>query len=338
MKKEVLLFILTFLVISGCKSIGENNEVYVIAISPGDMRQQFLAGNIDGFIAWEPFNADLVVSGKAKYLIQSSDIWKDHPCCVLSAKTDDEDVIKAAVWAHIKATEFINNPANKDKVINYAVEFTGKDKNVIEEALKHIEFIEYPDKDEFMFYYKRLYDTGLLIRDTKSLGFNDKDDFFNHFLIREYYEEVKENLAKNPEWKPEYVDKEVKIGYLTADLHQLAYYVALKEGYYDKVFQNLKASEFKSGLLIMDAYKANLIDLAYVGAAPAILKRINEDIPITVTCGANNLGSAIVVRNDINSLKDLKGKIIAVPTFGGVQDVVLRMAAESANLKVAVKK
>ena len=298
------------------------NIVYVVTMPPPTMREQFIAGNIDGFIAWEPFNADLVLNENASYLIQSSDIWPNHTCCVLTTKTEDENIIKALLWAHIKATEFINDPINYKKVVKYATEFTGKDEDVVREALDHIEFIEYPNEERFKEFFYKLKEYNYLIK-PKEITFLDKS----------YYNEIKDKTEK-----PNFVNKTVRLGYLTGDLHQLAFYVALKEGYYDVVFKEVKTLKFNNGVYAMDAYHSNLIDAGYIGSSPVILKIVNEDIDIKVMGGANNVGSALVVRKDIKSLDDLEGKIIAIPGFGTVQDIIFKIIANSSNLKVVVKK
>jgi NitT/TauT family transport system substrate-binding protein len=89
----------------------------------------------------------------------------------------------------------------------------------------------------------------------------------------------------------------------------------------------------------MEAFKNGDIDLSYLGSAPATLKRINDKTPIRVLAGANNVGSAIVVRSDlgIDSLEELAGKTIAIPGFGTVQDTLLRMVAEQVGLTIQLK-
>jgi len=317
---------------------GTENVVYVITMPPQTMKEQFIAGNIDGFIAWEPFNADLILNENASYLIQSSDVWPDHNCCVLSTKTEDEDVVKALIWTHIKATEFINNPINYEKVVEYATEFTGRDEDVVKEALEHMEYVEYPDEEQFKVYYYRLKELKYLKQTPEELGYSNENVFLDSLLTKSYYNELKNKLEENSNWRPEFVSKTINFGYLTADLHQLAFHIALKEGYYEAVFKELKPTRFNSGNYIMDAYNANLLDAGYVGSGPVVNKGINEGIIVKVIGGTNNLGSAIVVRKDIKSLNDLSGKVIAIPGFGGIQDIILRMVAESVGLKVVVRK
>jgi len=136
----------------------------------------------------------------------------------------------------------------------------------------------------------------------------------------------------------------VRIGYLSADLHQLAIYIALKEGYYNEVGlvegENLIVKPpYVNGVAVMEAFKNKEIDASYLGGAPATLKRINDKTNIHIVAGANNEGSAIVVRadSDIYNTSDLQGKTIATPGVGTVQDFIVRQVASDENLTIVLK-
>jgi len=89
----------------------------------------------------------------------------------------------------------------------------------------------------------------------------------------------------------------------------------------------------------MEAFKAKDVDIAYLGGAPATLKRINDNIAIEIVAGANNEGSGLVVRTDlnINSMEDLEGKTIAVPGVGTVQYTLLDKALREKGLRPVIK-
>ena len=94
----------------GCvQTVTEERPLYIVTLPPSTMLDQLKSGDIDGFIAWEPFNAEAVVSGYGRYLIQSGEVWPNHPCCVLAVSDSykDDKIIEALVWAHIKATQMI---------------------------------------------------------------------------------------------------------------------------------------------------------------------------------------------------------------------------------------
>ncbi len=327
-----LMLIMLALLIAGC--VGEES-IKVVKLSPRDMVEQLKLGEIDAFVAWEPFVSEAVVKGYGKIIATSADIWANHPCCVVAARKNvDEDVLIAVVWAHVKATRFINDEKNREKVIEYAAEFTGMEKDVVSEALKRIKFVEFPDKSQFRKYYERLKAGGYLTKDVRDLGYKSDDDFFSDFLYEKVYDYVAKKLSENDSWKPKKVNATLRIGYLTADLHQLAFYVALKRGYFSEVGIDVIKKEYANGVYEMEGFKLGEIDIGYLGSAPATLKRVNDDVPIRIVAGVNNEGSAIVAR-DASSIKQLAGKKVAIPGFGTVQDFLLRMAAEKAGVAVS---
>jgi len=334
MRRMLLMAIILLfaMVMAGCQQ-QEEKKIVVVTMSPRDMVEQLKLGEIDAFVAWEPFVSEAVLKGYGEVIASSHDIWPNHPCCVVAATDNlDRDVAVAIVWAHVKATRFINSEENREKVIQYAMEFTGKSRDVVEDALKRIKFVEYPDTDEFVKYYQDLKKGGYLT-DTAKLGYGSEDEFLKDFLYKDIYDYVVEKLRENESWVPDKVSKKVRMGYLTADLHQLAFYVAMKEGYYKQVGLEVEKKEFANGVMEMEGFRNGEIDAGYLGGAPATLKRVNDNIPIRIIAGANNEGSAIVAR-DAKSIEDLAGKKVAIPGFGTVQDFLLRKYAEEAGLEI----
>ena len=331
MKKVYLVAFFLLILLSGC---AEEKSVKLVKLSPPDMLEQIKLGKIDAFVAWEPFPSKAVKSGY-EILMKSGEIWKNHPCCIVAYKENgvDDKTLEALVWAHVKATRFINDEKNWEKVVSYASEFTGLDRETVEIALKNIKYVEYPDKEEFRHYYEFLKESAILKKSVRDIGFSNEDEFFENFLREDIYEKVVKKLKENPEYVPEKAGK-VRIGYITADLHHLALYVAIKEGFLEEVFSEVELKQFPNGVAIMEAFKLNELDAAYLGGAPATLKRINDDVRIRIVAGANSEGSAIVVREGIESPEDLKGKTVAIPGFGTVQDFLMRKVLREGGLKV----
>nr|WP_269438314.1 ABC transporter substrate-binding protein [Phosphitispora fastidiosa] len=321
--------------------------VYLTQTSPPNMLEQLKAGEIDGFIAWEPFNSTAVNNGDGKYLFTSREVWPGHPCCVLAVSDSfkDEQTVEAVTWAHIRAIRFINDAENRNKVLQYASAFTGKDEEVVKKSLENITYVEYPAKDKFMEYYSSLVEGKLLKNSVETIGYENSENFFASFLREDVNKKVSGELDQDAGWKPAGVkgDAPLRLGYLSADLHQLAMFVAEKEGYYEQVGlitgQNLETKMFANGVAVMEAFKAADVDIAYIGGAPATLKRINDNIPIEVVAGANNEGSGLVVKSDgkIKTLADLEGRTIAVPGIGTVQHTLLDKALREEGLRPVIK-
>lgn len=344
------LLLLLSLLVSGCSIRSHSSTggavVYVIQTAPPNMLEQLNSGEIDGFVAWEPYNARAVLEGTGKYLLMSSEIWEEHPCCVFATSTDllDAYVEQAFLWAHIKATRFIQDPDNYEKVIQYTMEFTGSSYEVAVESLKNTEFEEYPDIEEFKDYYNKLKNSLLLKKNYKEIGYETEDEFFSDFFTRNSYDFVVAKLSSETGWVPEPVPVQTKvvIGYLNT-IHQIQIHIAQAEGYYSAAGlvpgDNLQIKSYANGVAIMEAFRYKEIDAAYLGGAPATLKRLNDDVSIRIVGGANREGSAIVVStvSGINTPQELAGKTIAVPALGTVQHFLLERVLISEGLKLQLK-
>ena len=95
-----------------------------------------------------------------------------------------------------------------------------------------------------------------------------------------------------------FVETEIVIGYLEADLHHLALFVALERGWFEEEGLRISTRVYSNGMSEMDGFKANEIVIGYLGIAPALIKKINANIDITVIAAVNVNGSAIIVGKD----------------------------------------
>ncbi|MHA1584504.1 MAG: ABC transporter substrate-binding protein [Promethearchaeota archaeon] len=130
---------------------------------------------------------------------------------------------------------------------------------------------------------------------------------------------------------------DVRIGYLEGDLHQLAFYVAHEEGFYADEGLTIDSIAFANGGDVMVDFESasRTIDMAYLGFAPAVYHRFNNlAANITVLAGVNVNGTSLIVRNDsvIQSASDLNGLTIAVPARNNMQDFILSMILDLANM------
>jgi len=128
--------------------LAENNmsyrdlEIFPGTIKPPDMPGVLETGHINGYIAWEPYAAKAVVMGVGKVLVESHDIWPDHPCCVLVTRNDfaeeNRAIVQGVIRAHKRAIKFIGE--NPEEAKSIAVKYTKLDAKTIEEALPRIKF------------------------------------------------------------------------------------------------------------------------------------------------------------------------------------------------------
>ncbi len=311
---------------------------YVVSMTPDEMLTALKNGTIAGFISWEPYPAKAVADGYGKYLVNSTDIWNNHPGCVLaiSGYLKDEDMIKALVWAHVKSTRFINDPKNREKVLTYASEFTGVNRTATSAAINNTIYIESPDISEVRKGFEVLDKAGAF---KKSQSYNDLDGFLSGIILDRYYSEIRKKLDADPNWVPAAVDGSLRFGYIDSNIHYLGIYVAQKEGYFKKVGlipdKNLKFLKFRNGLAITDAFNYREVDVAAFGTTPLLRYWINDNGRIYIINGVNSGGTSLVVRadSDIRSIEDLSGSRIATPGFGSIQDTIMRKIFEEFEIK-----
>ncbi|MFW9788394.1 MAG: ABC transporter substrate-binding protein [Candidatus Thorarchaeota archaeon] len=138
-------------------------------------------------------------------------------------------------------------------------------------------------------------------------------------------------------WNPAPVP-DVRIGYLSKDLHQLALRVALENGYFEREGITVELLQYGNGGYEMDGFQSGQIDMGYLGAAPAITKRLNAEIMVTILAAANMEGSAIMVDKTeyelghVTSVADLAGKGVFHPGLPTVQNFLLRLALNQSGL------
>lgn len=71
-------------------------ETKLLVMNPPDMPPALSAGSIDGYIVAEPFNAAGEIFAKGKILRFTGDVWKNHPCCVV---TMHEESLTNSTWS-----------------------------------------------------------------------------------------------------------------------------------------------------------------------------------------------------------------------------------------------
>jgi len=127
----------------------------------------------------------------------------------------------------------------------------------------------------------------------------------------------------------------IKIAYLQSDIHQLACWIALEKGFFKNEGLDVTvAGIFRAGPEEMSAFAAGVLDIGYVGEAPATTAVANGTAKVTVLAQVNTEGSAIVVRNEtaINSVLGLRDKMVAIPGHSTVQDFLFRKVLKKAGI------
>jgi NitT/TauT family transport system substrate-binding protein len=119
---------------------------------------------------------------------------------------------------------------------------------------------------------------------------------------------------------------ELKLGYFGNVTHAPAL-VGVSQGYIAKELGDTKLSTqvFNAGPAAIEALNAGAIDATYIGPNPAINSFVKSGgESVSIIAGAAAGGAQLVVKPEITSAADLKGKTLASPQLGGTQDVALR--------------
>ena len=355
-RTAISLLIITIFLFTGCTEKNEEKSVTLIKMGGATMMTSMAAGTIDAMICWEPWNSLVFSEGIGEYLVNSSEIWPHHPCCILAAdynwyeKVGEEkgdDILKRVALAHLRANEWIDEALPKDsenhsKLLTYAKELTGKNESVIELANRNIDFDYDLDLTGIKTYADKLMEYGLFESSKwEASGYVSTDAYINSIVERKYIGWAKEHEADTNLSLPEEIS--LRIGYLSADLHHLTLFVAKEEGFFSDCNISVTLHDpFVNGAAEMqDGFKQDTIDIGYLGIAPAMIQGINandfgkNDARINVIASVNYDGTAIMVRKGIgiNSVKDLAGKRLAYPGPGTVQHFLALTACEKSGIK-----
>lgn len=130
---------------------------------------------------------------------------------------------------------------------------------------------------------------------------------------------------------------EVHIGYFNNVTHPQALLMkadgSLQKALGDDV--TLKWTAFNAGPAEQEALFAGDIDIGYIGPVPAITANSKSNGDVVVISSSTKGGAILVKRKgaDINSVKDLAGKNVAIPQIGNTQHLCLLNLLAENNLK-----
>ncbi len=118
----------------------------------------------------------------------------------------------------------------------------------------------------------------------------------------------------------------VRLGYFPNLTHATAI-VGVEDGHFaDALGSNkVKTQTFNAGPEATQALLSGALDATYIGPGPATNAYAKSGgQAVRVISGATSGGAALVVKPEITSVEDLKGKKIATPQLGNTQDIALR--------------
>ena len=137
------------------------NKIKLLVLKPPEMIPALYRGDIDAFIAWEPYPAMAVTGNTGRVLMSSHAIWPDHPCCVVVTADaflkEHPEVINKIQDVHKRACDFISS--NQEQAIDIGVKYTGVDRPTVQKAITAILYngeLKKENLSEFVVFLKEL--------------------------------------------------------------------------------------------------------------------------------------------------------------------------------------
>ena len=332
------------LVAAGC--ITTQQATYDVGIletkGTGPMPTLLATKQIDGYIAWQPFVEVAPVADIGKVITYSGNLppddrWKNHPCCVLTARTDFMASNPAFVddmgAVTILATQYIN--AHQSEAADITAEWlagkgnftygniTVSSVNILERSFPTVKFVNEPSEQwmagqlEFVYALREL---GTITNNLK----NTTDDQTKTLLFDTGpYTRATAMIGSGSITVAPAVANPISVGYLLSD-HHASLFVAVKKWQYfndtygialkpedptatrpelvDLMMKGKKVATLKlipadAGPQLMQLAATNAIQMAYVGNPPAI-SAIDQGTPLKILMALNDEGSGVVVTID----------------------------------------
>ncbi len=340
-----LAVMLTALLIAGCitpSPSGENSVSVIYTKGTGPMPTLLATDQIDGYIAWQPFVEVAPLAGIGKVLVYSGDLppagrWKNHPCCVFTARQDAIDntpeLTNALTAAFVLSTQYISEHPNESAEIvadwlagkgNFTYgNITVSSVDVLQRAFPTVKFVNEPtdewknDTLEFVYAQRELgVLTGALVNTT------DAESLRLLFDTRPY-ESAQVMIQSGQITTPLTQSKPISVGSLLSD-HDAALFVAVKNWKYfqdnygialkprdltasrpdiaDLIVNGVTVAEVRlvpadAGPQLMQLASTDTIQYALVGNPPTIAA-IDKGTPVKIIMALNNEGSGIVIAED----------------------------------------
>ncbi|WP_322780605.1 ABC transporter substrate-binding protein, partial [Frankia sp. Cas4] len=119
----------------------------------------------------------------------------------------------------------------------------------------------------------------------------------------------------------------LRLGYFPNLTHAPAIY-GLDQGIFAATLGpgvKIATSTFNSGTQEAEAILSGALDAGYIGPNPAVNAFVkSKGAALRIISGVTSGGAGLVVKSDITSVDQLRGKTIATPGLANTQDVALR--------------
>ena len=136
----------------------------------------------------------------------------------------------------------------------------------------------------------------------------------------------------------------IRIGHLTTAYHTA--FILMGTGWIEKrMGVKPQWNLFATGPEMIKAFAKNELDVGYIGLPPTMIG-IDQGIPLKCIGGGHMEGTVLTAKDNIKTYEDignvketleqLKGKTVGVPSKGSIHDVIMRTLLDEAGLQQAV--
>ncbi len=340
MKFLLLGCLAALLLAAACMAPQETGDVAIVYTKgTGPMPTLLATKQIDGYIAWQPFVEVAPVAKIGKVITYSGELppddrWKNHPCCVLAARTDlmgrNPALVNDLGAVTILATQYIaENPSESAEIVadwlagkgNFTYgNVTVSSVEVLNRAFPTVKFVNEPTEEWMNGQVEFIYALRELKALTGSLA-NSSDTESKALLFDTGpYTQAMSMIEARSFAVPEAEEKPIGIGYLLSD-HDASLFVAVKKWEYfndtygialkpqnptatrpdtvDLLVKGEKVATLKlipgdAGPQLMQLAATDTIQFAYVGNPPTI-SAIDKGTPVKILMALNTEGSGVVV-------------------------------------------
>ncbi|MFE2754136.1 ABC transporter substrate-binding protein [Actinosynnema sp. NPDC059335] len=131
---------------------------------------------------------------------------------------------------------------------------------------------------------------------------------------------------------------QVRLGYFPNVTHAAAL-IGVDRGFFARELggTRLTTQTFNAGPAAVNALLGGSLDVSFIGSGPAVNAYAKSDgQAVRLVAGATSGGAQLVVRPDVTTPADLRGKVLTAPQLGNTQDVALKkwLAGERLDTQV----
>jgi|GEM_PF-1139777 len=326
--------------------------IFWTQIGPANQETALQANDVQAAVGYEPFVSKAIMDGIASPIAWSTDVWPGSPSCILVVKDDNgylndsthQALIDRVVGANIMATDWIEQSIadvgpNFSALLAMGSQLTSMPQSVVNASFAHIRY-ETAVIDSTMSwltnYTIMLSDEGMI---TGFDGESSASALINRITNSTYRER---GLQLRPDLTLLNPGEPLRVGYVLGDIQQLSRIAAMNasiwggESLFERYGVEVTSTSFSNSASIMDAISAGLIDMAYLGPAPALLKIINANVRVQIVSLASTGGSALMAQPGLANLSELRGKIVATPGAASIQHLFLQDVVSLAGFRLAL--